>query len=156
MKRHAVIAAAAIAASVFSLSEARAEESVTTTGPNATLLKSGVVALAVPYLASVIVASQSDRQEDKNLYIPVAGPWMDFANRGGCGGQGEPACSTETAYKVLLVGSGVLQGIGALEILGSFIFPETRTETRASTAPRFVASPYMTGTGYGMSAVGTF
>jgi hypothetical protein len=156
MNRYAVVATAALTATFFSFSEARADETITSSGPDRALLRSGVVALAVPYVTSVIVATQSSRSEDKNLYAPVVGPWVDLANRSGCGDSGQPSCSTETAYKVLLIGSGILQGIGALEIVGAFLFPESHTESHA-TAPRVFVSPYVAGNAnYGLSAVGAF
>ncbi|MET0594228.1 MAG: hypothetical protein ABW133_16115 [Polyangiaceae bacterium] len=162
MKKHLIFAAAIAGATAFASTAASAQsrETVTTTGPNRELLHSGIFALGVPYVASVIVAASSDRSEDKHLYIPVAGPWMDYANRGGCGGEGQPSCDAETAYKILLIGNGILQGIGALEIVGSFLFPETRTVTAQNDKTndkRVFVSPYYAGTGnYGLSAFAKF
>lgn len=159
MKKHLILAAALACATAFASTSASAQshETVTTTGPNRALLRSGLFALGVPYLASVIVAASSDRDEDKHLYIPVAGPWMDYANRSGCGGEGQPSCDAETAYKVLLIGNGILQGIGALEIVGSFLFPETRTVSSVEPAKRVFVSPYYAGMGnYGLSAFAKF
>ena len=157
-KKHFIPAAAALCACALCAAPATAQsrETVTTTGPNRQLLHSGIFALGVPYVASVIVAASSDRSEDKHLYIPVAGPWLDFANRGGCGHIGEPSCDTETAYKILLVGNGILQGVGALEIVGSFFYPETRTVRAANPERRLVLSPYYVGNGYGVSAFARF
>jgi hypothetical protein len=158
MRKHSIFAAAVAVASTVAVAPAWAQshESVTTTGPNRELLHSGIFALGVPYVASVIVAASSDRTEDKNLYIPVAGPWMDFANRSGCGHAGEPSCGTETAYKVLLIGNGILQGVGALEIVGSFIFPETRTVSASSSERRVLVTPYYVGSSYGLAAFARF
>jgi hypothetical protein len=157
MKKRILFAAAVMGASVLTALSVNAQtrETVTTTGPNRELLHSGLFALGVPYVASVIVAASSDREEDKNLYIPVVGPWMDYANRGSCGQAGAPTCDKETVYKILLVGNGILQGVGALEIVGSFFFPETRTVTVGSDRRVFV-SPYYVGTGYGVSAFARF
>jgi hypothetical protein len=163
MKKHVIFATGALAlACALEVAPAdaqsrRSRETVTTTGPNRELLRSGLFALGVPYVASVIVAATSERPEDKHLYIPVAGPWLDFANRGPCGRVGEPSCEMETAYKVLLIGNGILQGVGALEIVGSFLFPETRTVTRAAeNERRLFITPYYVGTGYGLSASTSF
>jgi len=157
MVKRILLAITVLGAGLLGALPARAQsrETVTTSGPNRELLHSGIFALGVPYVASVIVAASSDREEDKNLYIPVAGPWMDYANRGSCGHAGEPTCDKETAYKILLVGNGILQGIGALEIVGAFIFPQTRTVTVASDRRLFVA-PYYVGTGAGVSAFARF
>jgi hypothetical protein len=158
MNKHIVLAAAAAMASVVWVSgaEAQSHENVTTTGPNRAMLHTGLFTFGVPYVVSVIVAAESDHQGDKNLYIPVAGPWMDFAQRGDCGNAGQNTCDTETGYKVLLVVDGIFQGVGALDIVGSFLFPETRT---VATAPerKIAITPGYVGRGaYGLVAVGAF
>ena len=166
MKKHVAITMGALLASSLWVSAADAQTVVTTRassretvvsgGPNSALLGSGLFAFGVPYVASVVVASTSSEGADKNLYIPVVGPWTDLANRGGCGGFGQRSCDNETANKVLLVADGIFQGIGALEIVGAFLMPETRTVTVASE-PRVVVGPSSVGrTGYGLAAVGTF
>jgi hypothetical protein len=97
--------------------------------PNSALIGSGALMLGISYGSSVVVAAASGRAGDENLYIPVAGPWMDLTSRGAC----EPYClGNETANKVMLVTDGVFQGVGMLQILGGFLFPETRTVTRAA------------------------
>ena len=157
MKKHVILGGAlGLACALGALpAKAQSRETVTTSGPNRDLLRSGIFTLGVPYAASIVVAATSDRAEDKNLYIPVAGPWIDFANRGSCGRAGEPSCDLETAYKVLLVGNGILQGVGALQILASLVYPETRTVTVKSERRVFV-TPYYVGSGYGLSASGSF
>jgi hypothetical protein len=157
MKRP-VFAAFAALATFASITTARADrtETVTRTGPNKALLQSGIVAVGVPYAASAVVALTSDHAGDKNLYLPVVGPWFDLGNRGSCGGAMEPSCDRETAYKALLVVDGVIQGIGALEILGAFIYPESHTTT-VSNAPTWTVAPArLTAGGYGLSAFGHF
>ncbi len=87
---------------------------------------------------------------------------MDLASRNGC--PANVSCS-DTSNKVLIVIDGIFQGIGALNIAGAFIFPETRTvtvsssergETRVSSLSLRV-SPAQVGThAYGLAAVGTF
>src|SRR5262245_24136125 len=62
--------------------------------PNAGLITSGVMMFGIPYASSVIVAASSERAGDKNLYLPLVGPWMDLANRGHCFG---PRCDSETS-----------------------------------------------------------
>jgi hypothetical protein len=158
MKSQLAIAATAALASVLWASQASAQtrETVTESGPNRALLSSGVFALGVPYVASVIVATQSDHPGDNNLYIPVVGPWMDLADRGGCDNFGQPSCKTETGYKVLLVADGILQGIGALDIVGAFMFPETRSVRVAADRPHVFVSPYVAGGGYGVAALAKF
>jgi hypothetical protein len=66
--------------------------------------------------------------------------------------------------KALLVTDGIFQGIGALEVVGSFLFVETRVaatatkSTKRETATRLPVSitpAYMSG-GYGVMAAGVF
>jgi hypothetical protein len=157
MKKLVVVATAFSSVLWFSQARAESTERVTTTGPNRSLLRSGFFTLGVPYVASVIVAATSDRSYDKNLYVPVAGPWMDLVDRESCGTVMGPPCDRETVYKVLLVTSGILQGIGALEIVGSFVFPETRTVTySAGPKPVVMMAPYASGNSYGLAALARF
>jgi hypothetical protein len=98
----------------------------------------------------LIVAINSDRSEDKYLYAPFVGPWMDLAARDG----GSKVDTT------LLVVDGVFQTIGALQIIGSFIFTGgSATASSASShavAQTVVAPAKVAGEGYGLVAVGTF
>jgi hypothetical protein len=164
MKKHVAITAGAALASLLWVSaadaqtvvRARTHETVVTGGPNSALLSSGLFAFGVPYVASVVVASTSNEAADKNLYVPVVGPWTDLANRSGCGGFGQRSCDNETANKVLLVADGIFQGIGALEIVGAFLMPETRT-VYVANEPRVLVGPSRVGySGYGLAAAGTF
>ncbi len=156
--QHAVAVIVALSAGLWSsAASAQRRETVTTTGPNRAMLRTGIFAFGVSYIPSVIVAAESYHSGDKSLYIPVAGPWMDLADRGTCGNLGQPSCDTETAYKVLLVVDGIFQGIGALDIMGAFVFPETRTVTISSGEPHVrVAPAYWGRNGYGFSALATF
>jgi hypothetical protein len=130
------------------------------TSPNADLIASGLFTLALPYMASVVVATESTRQGDYYLYTPVAGPWMDLAHRDPCPPVG--TCANESAYQILLVANGVLQGFGALEILSGFMFPVTTPSKTASTkkAPATTATvhvaPTVGNSNAGLAAFGTF
>ena len=71
--------------------------------------------------------------------------------------QGQTSCDSETVNKVLLVVDGIFQGIGALDIVGAFVFPETRTVSTAASQPRVMVAPaYWGRSGYGVSALATF
>jgi len=128
-------------------------------GPNRKLLMSGIIMAGVPYIASVAIAASSNHHGDDNLYVPVIGPWLDIGHRGDCP-VGSSACDNETGNKILLGVDGVFQAVGALQILGSFIFPETREVT---TVPATAFTPALTLTptkmgkaGYGLSAFAEF
>jgi hypothetical protein len=161
MKTHIALAAVAALASAVWTSRANAQvvvahENVAATGPNRALLHSGLFTFGVPYIASIAVAATSDHPGDNNLYIPVVGPWMDLADRGGCGGVLQRSCDGETANKVLLVADGILQGFGALDIVGAFLFPETRVVADTSKPHVAVSPAYLGRETYGLTAVGTF
>jgi hypothetical protein len=121
------------------------------------LLRSGVFTLGAAYIPSLVVAIESEREADNHLYAPVVGPWLDLAARDHCSGD----CSGETVNKVLLVTDGVFQGLGALQIIGSFVMPETRTvalhNADGSTALALSVMPASFGHGAnGVLAVGKF
>jgi hypothetical protein len=142
---------------VIARSEPAAAVESSGTLPNRSLLRSGVFTLGAAYIPALVVAIESDRPSDDHLYAPVVGPWLDLANRGDdC----EGGCGEETVNKVLLVTDGVFQGIGALQILGSFIFPETRAVTIAKNdgtpAVTLSVSPTRLAGGSGLVAYGNF
>ena len=125
--------------------------------PNRSLLRSGLFTLGASYVPALVVAIESDRPADDHLYAPIVGPWLDLAHRGDdCDGE----CEGETVNKVLLVTDGVFQGIGALQILGSFVFPETRAVTIAhadgTPAVSFTVMPTKITRGSGLVAMGKF
>jgi hypothetical protein len=126
-----------------------------TTEPNGELIATGVFTFGLPYTTSLIVAAQSNRPADNYLYAPVAGPWLDLANRGEC--PSSSACGNETAYRALLIANGVLQGVGVLQVLSGFLFPVTRSVTTVEAAGVQVKIvPQMGRDGYGLTAMGTF
>jgi hypothetical protein len=126
--------------------------------PNRYLLMTGLIVAGAPYIASVSVGATSSNSNDHDLYIPAFGPWLDLGQRGGCPANG--SCAGEVGNKALLIGDGILQSVGVLEILGSLIFADTGRVTTVQTGKNgaWVAfSPASMGVGgYGMSAVGQF
>lgn len=140
----------------------RRVDTVEYVGPDRTLLRSGVWTLGLSYVPALVVAIESDLPEDRYLYAPVAGPWLDLAHRD-C-----DSCNNETLNKVLLVTDGIIQGIGSLEIIGSFLFIERASVSTAAVPPRRTAkgkqesdfrlrfAPRKLAGGYGLAAIGTF
>jgi hypothetical protein len=127
--------------------------------PNRALLMTGLILGGVPYVASMAVAASSGHVGDSNLWIPIVGPYVDLGNRGGCPASG--SCAAETGNKALLIGDGVIQTIGAIEILGSFIFPDTvRTTATVTTSSgasvTFAPAKVGSAGAYGLAAVGRF
>jgi hypothetical protein len=91
--------------------------------PNRPLLVTGLVVLGGTYGASAIAAGFSNRDSEDKLYYPVVGPWMALNDRD-C--SAEP-CSKKALNTTLLVGSGVLQGLGALSMVMSLFVTEKTT-----------------------------
>jgi hypothetical protein len=125
--------------------------------PNRPLLRSGLFTLGGAYVPALLVATESDRRADDNLFTPVVGPWLDLAQRDAdCDGE----CKHETMNRRLLVADGVFQGIGALQVLGSFMLPERQVLTIASgdgaPALSFTIMPTKITRGRGLVAMGKF
>jgi hypothetical protein len=127
----------------------------TSTSPiNRPLLLTSFLFLGGTYGASAIDAATSGRDADNNLYYPVAGPWMDYANR--CDA-GHPCNGNETGYKALLILDGVGQGLGALGMVASLFIPERSTRHWFLIGgTEFHAAPSPVGSGYGLGAGGAF
>jgi len=133
------------------------EEKTEGAQPNTALLTTGLVMLGGFYVTSVIVGASSDHQGDGHLFVPIAGPWMDIGDRGGC--PAGSSCDGETTNKVLLGADGVFQALGALQIIGAFLMPETRTvatvHTTAFNDVTFTPARMGVG-GYGFAAFAAF
>ena len=121
---------------------------------NRPLFITGLVLLGGSYGASAVIGATTDRADDKKLVYPVAGPWLDLANRD-CGAQ---VCSHENTFKALLIGDGILQGLGALGILTSLIVPEktTRHWYLIGAEGTHVGPTAVGRSGYGVGAYGRF
>jgi hypothetical protein len=139
-------------------------QEVTTTrtvGPNRALLGTGLMTFAAAYIPAVVVAGSSNVAADEKLYIPVAGPWLDLAQRPACAPSG-PSCGLDTGNKLLLAVGGAAQGIGVLTTAASFFVPErekvvTRTATNATFKPTVHVAPAGMGAGgAGVAAFGTW
>lgn len=126
--------------------EPMVDEDTHLTFPNRPLLVTGSTLFVLSYAPAVIFQAMEERNKD--LYIPVAGPWMDFAK----GDDGKLA-------KTLLAADGALQGVGALMMVSSLFLPERRTRNWyliGSREDSFQVSPRMSRGGYGLFAHGAF
>jgi hypothetical protein len=140
------------------------EKPETYTGPNRALISTGLVTFGLSYVPAVIVAGTSSQPADNHLYIPVAGPWLDLADRPACGAPVSDAaampsipCDMETTNKVLLGVDGVFQGIGALTTLVGLLSPEHEEEAVTTGKPTLHVTPARMGKGgYGIAAFGNF
>ncbi len=126
--------------------------------PNRLYLTTGISIFVVSYVPSVIVAAESPRDEDQNLYIPVVGPWIDLAQRD-CTSRACGSGSTEGVAKAMIVTSGIAQGVGVLLGVGSLLVPATTTEetrVKSTGKPELHFTPLSYGSGAGLGAVGRF
>jgi hypothetical protein len=126
--------------------------------PNRTLLSTGVGIFVVSYGASAVAGAISDRDTDKNLFIPVVGPWMDLAQRD-CS-NADPCANREDINKAMIITSGVVQGASLLMVVGSLLVPETTAiterRTSAKNQPSVTVSPMSFAAGAGLGAIGRF
>jgi hypothetical protein len=114
--------------------------------PKVQLLASGFLMMAASYAPTAMYHWLNPDHTTDNLYIPVAGPWLELAR--------EP---TSIEQRPWLAMSGVAQDLGAFFFFVGLVMPGRKSPTeRALAQPRFWASP-LTGPGaYGMSARGRF
>ena len=115
--------------------------------PNRPMLATGTTLLVASYLPSVIVGATQDWDGDHYLYYPVAGPWMYLARR-----------DHDATGKALLIVDGLMQDLGALEMLLSLVIPERRSrferrmaDNRMNVLPRVTRERDVAGTARGYS-----
>ncbi len=132
------------------------------TGPSMAMIASGLVVFGVAYVPAVVAGSTSKLDADRTLLVPLAGPWIDLAQRPGCSPASQ--CNAENTNKVLLVLDGIFQGAGALTVLGGLLTTVHETTTVQQTAEQPTPAsgltvrllPASVGSGYGMVASGKF
>ncbi|MGO8994582.1 MAG: hypothetical protein ACLQVI_14795 [Polyangiaceae bacterium] len=157
----AAIAALSCAATLSWATSASAQQVTTTEDgyvPNRYLLTTGLLLWGVPYSIGVVQAAESSNSADQHLYVPIVGPWIDLGQRAPCP-VGSNACNGETTSRVLLVGDGIFQAIGTVEVLWAFVRPEHRSITRVSATrftPAFTFEPARVASGYGLTALAQF
>ena len=83
--------------------------------PNRPLLYTGGLIFLGTYVTTAVLTAMNveDGNGDKTMYLPVVGPWLHLADI--------DEGSTDTA---LIVGSGILQGAGALLAISSLFISE--------------------------------
>jgi hypothetical protein len=128
-------------------------------GTGGTLLLSGVVTFGLSYVPAVMTASESTFAIDKQLYIPIAGPWLDLASRPNCG-VGSLSCNAETGNQALLVVDGVVQGLAVIQVLaglGAVAHDTATAVAKSDDKPTVHVRPTrLAAGGYGLAAIGKF
>ena len=121
------------------------------------LIGAGVFLLASSYLTATVVAESSDLKADQQLYVPVAGPWLDLGRRPLCNASN---CGTEFGNRALIATDGLLQGLGAfMTLVGLLTLDDESAAPRAAKEQdrKVHVSPSQFGSaGYGVAAFGRF
>jgi hypothetical protein len=120
--------------------------------PNRALLTTGATMFLGSYATMAVVGLVSPLASDDRLFIPVAGPWMNLADRpcglGACGGKDDIA-------NALILGGGITQVVGLGLAALSLVVAETRPVVETAK-PGVHVLPMTFGRGAGVGAVGTF
>jgi hypothetical protein len=120
--------------------------------PNKALLITGASLFVGTYVTTAAFAGANGPVADKDLYLPIVGPWINLSERTTASGRGN-----DTRDVVLIAGSGVLQGAGAALLVTSFFVPERVPAARISAGNVKMQITPQAGPGAGgLGAVGTF
>lgn len=120
--------------------------------PNKPYLYTGGIMFLGAYATTATLTAVSDNANaDKNLYLPVVGPWVHLADSAA-------TRSNSTTDTILIAGSGVVQGVGAGLMLASLFIPEkvpAATIQAGNTKVHFAPTSFGIGSA-GAAAGGTF
>lgn len=118
--------------------------------PNGPLLTTGLLTFFGGYATAFVTAAVSTRSDDRALYAPIVGPWIDIGTRR-CRFEGT-ACDTDDVERGLIIAMGIAQGIGLVLVGTSLVLPEKRIVESAKI--RF--TPQFGPRNAGAAIVGTF
>jgi len=114
--------------------------------PNRPLMLTSATMFVLSYVPTVIATAANSANTTNDLYIPIAGPWMEMARDDNTAGN-----------KALLALSGIFQGLGALGLVTSFFVPESKTKNWYLMGQRhFSMHPMAARDQYGLAARGSF
>ncbi len=117
--------------------------------PNRFFLYTGGAALVGTYTTTAVIAANNGSIKDHDLYLPIVGPWINLASR--------DSATTSTGDTILILGSGILQGVGAGMVVASLFIPEKyATATIAAGPVKVNVSPTAGAGSGGVGAFGTF
>jgi hypothetical protein len=167
-RRTATVCAGLVAALAWSTSSLaddsaggveRAESPTAAQSGGAALLATGVITLGLAYIPASTIATTSTLAIDKQLLVPIAGPWIDLANRPNCGPRGL-SCDAEIGNQALLIVDGFFQGLALIQILAGAAqvsrdasVPVAKIEEKPSVR---VQPAQLGAGGYGLAALGRF
>jgi hypothetical protein len=129
------------------------------------LLVAGITLFVLSYAPTAYIGATSRLTTDRDLLVPLAGPWVDLAERPKCvapaGSQALPVspCLVETLSKVAIVTGGAVEALGAILIVAG-IPSSTRVSYEgdkvSADKPTVHVLPTMGAGGTGVRAFGTF
>ena len=118
--------------------------------PNTPMLITGGALLVGTYATTAAVSGANGSVADRDLYLPVVGPWINIADR-------SSTRENNTRDTILIAGSGVLQGVGVAMLITSFFVPERVPAARISAGNlKMQVAPTASAGGGGVGAFGTF
>jgi hypothetical protein len=125
-------------------------------GVDGYLFTAGLLTFGIPYAMGVTYAQGSyDSGHHGHLYAPVAGPWIDLANRPSCTVTIN-TCDHSTRTDATLIADGLLQAGGVLIMLDAlFLGHHGSSPVADDTRVHFAPTTYA-GTGAGLSAYARF
>ncbi|HTB72581.1 MAG TPA: hypothetical protein VK762_05040 [Polyangiaceae bacterium] len=139
--------------------DAPAEKQNSEVASPSNLFVAGVVTFTLSYLPALMSAGNSSLAVDRQLYVPVAGPWLDLAMRPNCG-PGSMSCNAETVNQGLLIADGFFQGLAVVQLiasLGALAHDSTGADAAAEDKSGVHVRPAQVGRGaYGLAAIGKF
>jgi len=122
---------------------------------NGYLFTAGFLTFGIPYATGVTYAQGSyDSGHHDNLYAPVAGPWIDLANRPSCTAAIN-SCDHTTRTDAILIADGLLQAGGVLVMLDALFLGHHAPVIADDTKVHFAPTTYA-GTGAGLSVFARF
>ncbi|MFO0669073.1 MAG: hypothetical protein U0235_05495 [Polyangiaceae bacterium] len=126
------------------------------------LIVGGATVLVLSYAPTAYVGAISHRRADGILFVPVAGPFLDLANRPACQQAAAAAvvpvdfCIEEKATRGALIAAGSVQSLGALLFLAGLPMRTNVIERTAAAPKRSAFSVHVVPTRDGVQANGTF
>ena len=113
--------------------------------PNKAYLYTGGIMFLGSYATTATMTAVSDNPNaDKNLYIPVVGPWVHLTST-------DATATNSTTDTLLVAGSGVIQGVGAGLMVASLFVPE---KVPAATIQAGNTKVHITPTSFGVGSAG--
>jgi hypothetical protein len=120
--------------------------------PHKALLITGASMFITAYALTASFAGAAGKASDRDLFVPLAGPFMNLANPNCSRG-----CQSDDMDMALRIASGAVQNIGAVLMITSAFVPEKVPAARISAGPvKMHIAPTGGAGGGGLGAIGTF